>query len=217
MKAIANFLENVLPKTPSSIPKHMAVKKTPPPPRRFGVGTQTVVASEETVAIHSTSAVHETAKFSFDSTDDDDDFVEEDARAFGTDNIGPTASPYILAYLYNRRSLDTQYGIRKDGYAFKIGGSSVLVDTDSDMTIKGREFKGTTGLWELLTRKKVERNKIMVDDLKKYNRISELNNVYLTDYQPGADMQITRESKYRDDIAYKATSYRNRDMTPVAK
>jgi hypothetical protein len=43
----------------------------------------------------------------------------------------------------------------------------VLVDPYSDITIKGREFKGTTGLWELLTRKNVDRKKITTDDLKK--------------------------------------------------
>jgi len=90
-----------------------------------------------------------------DDNDDDDDnvFVEEDAQAFGRENVGPIASPYIVPYLYNRRYLDTQYGLRKDGESFKIGDSTVLVDPDSDITIKGREFRGTTRLWELLTRK----------------------------------------------------------------
>jgi len=36
---------------------------------------------------------------------------------------------------------------------------------------------------------------------KKYKKILVLTNAHLTDYQPGADMQITRESKYRDVIA----------------
>jgi len=98
------------------------------------------------------------AVISDDDDDDDDDdnnvFVEEDAQAFGRENVGPIASPYIVPYLYNRRYHDTQYGLRKDGDSFKIGDSTVLVDPDSDITIKGREFRGATGLWELLRQQK---------------------------------------------------------------
>ena len=36
---------------------------------------------------------------------------------------------------------------------------------------------------------------------KKFKKLLVLTNAHLTDYQPGADMQITRESKYRDVIA----------------
>jgi len=80
--------------------------------------------------------------------------------------MGPIASQYIVPYFYNRRYLDTQYGIRKDGDSFMIGDSAVLVDTDSDVTIKGQEFRGTKGLWELLTRKNVNRKLITTDDIK---------------------------------------------------
>jgi len=37
-----------------------------------------------------------------------------------------------------------------------IGDSAQLVDTDSDITIKGQEFREKKGLWELLTRKNVK-------------------------------------------------------------
>ena len=58
----------------------------------------------------------------------------------------------------------------------------MLVDTGSDITIKGKEFRGKTGLWELLTRKTVDRKKITTDDLKKYKEILELTNAHLSDY-----------------------------------
>jgi len=82
-----------------------------------------------------------------------------------------------------------------------MGDSTVLVDTESDITIKGKEFRGTAGLWELLKRKCVNRRKITTDDLKKYKKILELTNAHLTDYRTGVDIQITRGSKYRDVIA----------------
>ena len=76
----------------------------------------------------------------------------------------------------------------------------MLVDTESDITIKGKEFRVTAGLWELLTRKSVDRKKITPVDLKKYKKILEVTKAHLTDYQPGGDIQITRGSKYRDVI-----------------
>jgi len=47
----------------------------------------------------------------------------------------------------------------------------------------------------------VDRRKITTDDLKKFEKILELTNAHLTDYWPGADIQIARGSKYRDVIA----------------
>jgi len=52
--------------------------------------------------------------------------------------------------------LDTQYGIRRDGDNFKIGNSNVTVDNMSNITIKGKQFKGTEDLWKLLTRKNID-------------------------------------------------------------
>jgi len=48
-----------------------------------------------------------------------------------------------------------------------IGDSTVLVDTEKGITIKGQEFRGAKGLWELLTRKNVNRKHITKDALKK--------------------------------------------------
>ena len=52
--------------------------------------------------------------------------------------------------------LDTQYGIRRDGDNFNIGNSNVTVDNMSNITIKGKQFKGTEDLWKLLTRKNID-------------------------------------------------------------
>jgi len=82
-----------------------------------------------------------------------------------------------------------------------MGDYTVLVDTDSNITIKGKEFRGTAGLWELLTRRTVNRRKITTDDQKIYKKILELTNAHLTDYRPGDDIQVKRGSKYREVIA----------------
>ena len=50
--------------------------------------------------------------------DDDDDyenFDEDYVQAFGRENLGTIASPYIVPYFYKKRFLDSQYGIRNVG------------------------------------------------------------------------------------------------------
>jgi len=97
---------------------------------------------------------------------DEDDFVENEAREYGRENVGPVATPYLMPYVYKRRFLDTQYGVRKNGDNFMIGDSTIVVDTNGDMTIKDRVLKGSKGLWELLTRKNVNTEYITKEDLK---------------------------------------------------
>ena len=93
----------------------------------------------------------------------------------------------------------------------------MLVDNDSDKTIKGKEIIGTTGLWELLTRKSVNRRKIRTDDLKKYKKILELTNALLIGNQAGAGIQITGESKYRNVIAPLLPHSRRRVIEPTLR
>jgi len=222
MKAIADFLQKVLPEPASSSHTETAAKKNKKeqphlPSLHFEVGTQTEVEAIPSTSSSAPAALYETPKPRFtigqisddndddDDDNDDDDFVKGDTRASvrERENVGSIASPYILTYLSkrHRRHLDTRYCIRKHGDSFKMGDSTVLVDTDSGITIRGKEFIGTTGLWELLTRKNMDRRKITTDHLKKYKKILELTNAHLTDYRPGVDIQITRGSKYRDVIA----------------
>jgi len=71
-----------------------------------------------------------------------------------------------MPYVYKRRFLNTQYGMRKDGDIFKIGDSALLADQDGDITIKEKEFRGSEVLWELLTRKIVNKEHVTSDDLR---------------------------------------------------
>jgi len=83
---------------------------------------------------------------------------------------------------------------------FMIGDSPVLVDTSGDITINVRVFKGSKGLWELLTRKNVNTEVITKDDLKSYKKILTMTNAHLTQYQPDGNINITRK-KFREIIA----------------
>jgi len=86
-----------------------------------------------------------------DDSYDDDNFVEDVGLEYGRENVCPIASPYLIAYVYKRRFLDTQYGVLKDGDIFMIRDFPIVVDTDGAITIKDRMFKCSNDLWELLT------------------------------------------------------------------
>ena len=97
--------------------------------------------------------------------DDDDDVSTDDLRVepevidYGAMRVGALASPFVSPYLYEtkKRSLDTVYGIRRDADGWMIGDSRVGVDSDGNIHIKNVEFPATQGLWELLTRKRVDK------------------------------------------------------------
>jgi hypothetical protein len=97
--------------------------------------------------------------------------------------------------------LDKQYGLRKEGGNFMIGDSNVSVDKDGDLNIKGQHFRGTSGLWELLTRKRINRKKVTTNDLKTYKNILQMTNGHLERYETGANIQITHGPKFKDIIS----------------
>ena len=49
------------------------------------------------------------------------------------------------------------------------------------------------GLWELLTRKKVNNEHVTSDDLRTYKKILLLNNAHLEGYQTGGVIYVRRE------------------------
>jgi hypothetical protein len=85
-------------------------------------------------------------------------------------NVGALASPYVSPYLYEskKRSLDAVYGIRRDGDVFIIGDSQVGVDRDGNIHINNVDFPATKGLWELLTRKRVDKHSVTTADIKQF-------------------------------------------------
>jgi hypothetical protein len=103
--------------------------------------------------------------------------------------------------LYDKGFLDKQYGLRKQDGNFMIGDSNVSVDNDGDLYIKGQHFKGTTGLWELLTRKRINKDKVTTSDLKLYKNILQMTHGHLERYEPSANIQITRGPKFKEVIS----------------
>jgi len=82
-----------------------------------------------------------------------------------------------------------------------IGDSPLVIDTDDNIAIKGRLFRGTERIWELLTRKYVNTEVINKDDLKTYKNILKMANIRLTRYQPSDNVNVTPGKKFRNVIA----------------
>ena len=77
----------------------------------------------------------------------------------------------------------------------------MIGDNTSYISIKERHFKGTRGLWELLSRKNVTRGVVRTEDLKRYNTILQLTNAHLQVYEPGGNVQTSRGPKFRGVIS----------------
>jgi len=201
----AEFLSKVMPTGQAS---NVALPPLPPTPDNMRRGTQTTVTLESVTANPPPPPIknytYEPAKQErFEEDDDgedyyneDDNFVEDKAHEYGRENVGPVASPYLMPYVYKRRFSDTQYGVRKDDNMFMISDSKVLVDTSGDITIKDRVFKGSKGLWELLSRKNVNTEIITKDDKKSYKKILTMTNAHLIQYRPDGNINITRGKNF---------------------
>ena len=96
------------------------------------------------------------------------------------------ASSYLKPLLSPRRHVvENHYGIRSYGVNFIIGDSIISVDRESNLKIKGKHYKGTRDLWELLARKDVDSDVITERDLKKYKTILEATNAHFKNSNQG--------------------------------
>jgi len=143
----AEFLSKVMPKRQASKVAPPPPPPPPPTPEMMRRGTQTTLTSASVTATppQIKEFTYETVKqvrVEEDDDDDEDDYdeddnlVEDEAREYGRENVGPVASTYLMPHMYKKRFLDTQYGIRKVGDIFMIGDSQIVVDTRGDITIK---------------------------------------------------------------------------------
>jgi hypothetical protein len=173
MQAIFNFIKEVLPNA-------TLVNTYTPKRESVELGTQNVTDQ-------STAPPYETpiSCILIDTSDDDAGAVsEEDVRTFPKKSFGAIASPYLSLFVHKRGVLDIEYGLRKEGDNSFIGNSDVTVDTNSDLYIKDKHFRGTPGLWELLTRKSVNKKLVSADDIKRYKSILNLTRAHLEGYEP---------------------------------
>lgn len=108
-------------------------------------------------------------------------------------DFGLLASDYLGNYLSRGSITDTTYGIRREGNNFFIGNQEVQIAND-DVTVGDKIYKGTKGLWELLTLK--EPVNYSQADLQNYKEILEATNAHLKGYKTGAAMSSNKHAKY---------------------
>jgi hypothetical protein len=84
---------------------------------------------------------------------------------------------------------------------FRVGHSEIEIDNHSNIVIGNKKFKGTKGLFELLTHNNIQRSGITSHDLKAYNQILELTSSHREHNDPTSVIKIGRSRKYRDGIA----------------
>ena len=199
IKAIADFIKVVLPDTT------LTQKAVTPKSESVELGTQTTPlpsTSSKENAVYET----ETRPITSLASDNKDTSAvseeeEENVHKFARKSYGEVASPYLSPYVHKSGFLDAEYGLRKVGDKFFIGNSDVMVDVNSDLYIRGKHFRGTRGLWELLTRKNVNKKLVSENDLKRYKSILNLTSAHLEGYEPSAPIHISKGIKFRTIVA----------------
>ena len=83
--------------------------------------------------------------------------------------IGPIGEQYLRQFA-SQQEVDKTFGIYDKDGKFYIGDSPVEIDGDN-ITVKGTEYLGTAGLWELLIMKEPDKNIYTDNDRAEYAEI----------------------------------------------
>src|SRR5436190_2284081 len=111
--------------------------------------------------------------------------------------IGNIARGYLSYSLEKEQIADHTYGLRYDNMAYKIGNKVVEIKIN-DIIIGDTLYKGTQGLWELITLKKPK--EYTRNDLDTYKAILLQTNGHLKNYKDGAQMSSNKYPKYLNII-----------------
>ncbi len=111
--------------------------------------------------------------------------------------IGPVASAYLQNYFSNNVAADKTFGIHMDNNdgEFYIGKDIVKI-TDDNISVCGKAYRGTPGLWELLTLSKPNKQKITNADLACYEDIILTTNCHKHNYDPNGRVKSSGWKKY---------------------
>ena len=97
--------------------------------------------------------------------------------------LGETAVKNLKGYFRKDKS-DMVAGIHDEEGSFKIGSEPILIK-DDDIIINGDEYKGTPGLWKLITSKNIpDISEYTPDDLHSYIEIMSRTNTIREEYDP---------------------------------
>src|SRR5436190_103224 len=114
-----------------------------------------------------------------------------------TITISKIATGYLNYSFKKGNDADHTYGIRYDNMAYKIGNKVIKIK-NNDIIVGDTPYKGTQGLWELITLKKPK--EYTQDDLDTYKKLLLQTNAHLKNYKDGAQISSNRYPKYTDII-----------------
>ena len=97
-------------------------------------------------------------------------------------SIGPIAEEALSKFL-KKDEADKTYGLRDVKGKFYIGNKLTIID-NNDLIIGKYEYKGTPGLWELITSKNPDENKYELEDLENYAKLLIRSNALRRNYDP---------------------------------
>ena len=109
--------------------------------------------------------------------------------------LGKIATKYLHQYAANKKAVDTTFGIYSKDGQFYIGTSPITIQ-DNDVTVEDKSYKGTPGLWELLTMANPDKSMYGRDDLENYAQIL---------YETDAMRQPTNPNKPKSSRSTKYT------------
>ena len=112
-------------------------------------------------------------------------------------DTSPTHSKYIHSASTCKVSHDHTFGVYQDDTdgSFKIGRSSFKYN-NKNMFVDGKGYKGTQGLWELLTQSRPDINVVTHLDRLAYKRILMQSNAHYFNYSPSGMMNANKGLKY---------------------
>jgi len=112
--------------------------------------------------------------------------------------LGELATRYLQQYASNKKSVDTTFGIYAKNGTFYIGDKPITIEGD-DITVDNTSYKGTMGLWELLTMAKPNNSIYDSDDLETYAEILDRTNAIRLSSNPNKP-KSSKSEKYNGII-----------------
>ena len=112
--------------------------------------------------------------------------------------LGGIAAAYLHQYASNKKSTDTTFGISSKGGIFYIGDTPITIQ-DDNITVAGKTYAGTPGLWELITMTKPNETIYDDNDLNDYAEILHATNAMRQPKNPNKP-RSSRSEKWKNII-----------------
>ena len=126
-------------------------------------------------------------------------------------NLGPIATNALKKFL-RRDDADKIYGLRDKNGKFYIGNKLAVID-NNDIIVGKYEYKGTPGLWELITSKNPDESKYEVEDLENYAKLLLRSNALRRNYDPDNKRPLSSSGNKWKNIL--STIWKNKHLIKV--